>query len=199
MGVLNDRTIGVHCVYLTENDLQLLKQHKVGVAHNPESNMKVAAGVSPVQKMLDLGIAVGIGTDGAASNNNLNMFEEMNMTAKLHKITQKNPTVLKAKDVVKMATIYGARALNMDQDIGSTEIGKKADFILCDLNKPHLTPLYNEYSQIVYAMQASDVETVVIDGRVIMENQQLLTIDEPGVLANIRTLAKDINFEFIEH
>ena len=161
--------------------------------------MKVAAGVAPIQKMLDLGIDVGIGTDGAASNNNLNMFEEMNMTAKLHKITQKNPTVLKAKDVVKMATIYGAKALNMDDRIGSVEVGKKADFILCDLNKPHLTPLYNEYSQVVYAMQASDVETVVIDGRIIMENQQLLTIDEAKVMADIRDLASDINFEFIEN
>lgn len=121
------------------------------------------------------------------------------MTAKLHKVTQKDPTVLKAKDVLKMATIYGAMALNMDNNIGSIEIGKKADFILCDLNKPHLTPLYNEYSQVVYAMQANDVETVVIDGRIIMENQLLLTIDEQKVMQEIRDLAEDINFEFIKN
>jgi 5-methylthioadenosine/S-adenosylhomocysteine deaminase len=198
LGVLNDRTIGIHCVYLTENDLRLLKQQKVGVAHNPESNMKVACGVAPIQKMLDMGISVGIGTDGAASNNNLNMFEEMNTTAKLHKIIQKDPTVLKAQDVVKMATIYGAQALNMEQNIGSIKVGKKADFILVDLDKPHLTPLYNTYSQVVYAMQASDVETVVIDGKIIMKNRKILTINEQKVMQEMRKLAKDINFEFIK-
>jgi 5-methylthioadenosine/S-adenosylhomocysteine deaminase len=151
--------------------------------------MKLASGISPVPDMLKAGITVGLGTDGCASNNTLDMIREMSTAAKLHKVARLDPTVMDAKTVVRMATIEGARALNMETITGSLEVGKKADIIIIGLNKPHLTPLYNEYSHLVYAASGADVDTTIINGKVVMENRQLLTINESDVMNEVREIA----------
>jgi 5-methylthioadenosine/S-adenosylhomocysteine deaminase len=145
--------------------------------------MKVVAGVAPVPRLLSGGVAVGLGTDGAASNNDLDLWEEMDTAAKLHKLIAKDPTVLNAREVVRMATIGGARAIHMDKEIGSLEPGKRADLIVVGMNSPHQTPVYNVYSQLVYATKASDVESVMINGSLVMRNRIVRTINEAAVLA----------------
>jgi 5-methylthioadenosine/S-adenosylhomocysteine deaminase len=142
--------------------------------------------------MLNAGITVGLGTDGCASNNNLDMIKEMSTAAKLHKVARLDPTIMNAKTVVRMATIEGAKALGMNNITGSLEVGKKADIIILGLNKPHLTPLYNEYSHLVYAANGADVDTALINGKVVMENRRLLTIDETEVMQKVREIALNI-------
>ena len=195
LGVLGDNVIAAHCVHLTEEDIQLIAHRKVGVAHDPESNMKLASGVAPIPDLLDAGVKIGLGTDGAASNNDLNMFEEMDTTAKLHKVFRHDPTVIDAQTVVEMATIGGARILGLDDQIGSIEEGKRADIIIINLNKPHTIPLYNPYSHIVYVIDGADVETVIIDGKTVMLNQKILTINEEEIIRDIRALAVRIKEE----
>ena len=192
LGVLDHRTIAVHCNWLTPEDIVILADLGVSVSHNPASSMKLAAGVAPVVQMLENGMAVGLGTDGSASNNDLDMFQEMDLAAKIHKVTLLDPTVMSAETVVKMATIDGARVLGMDHLIGSIEAGKQADIIVLDMSQPHLTPLYNPYSQLVYAARGSDVKTSVINGKIVMENRQLLTIDLQAVMNNVREIAAHI-------
>ena len=160
--------------------------------HNPESNMKLASGVAPIIEMLKAGITVGLGTDGCASNNNLDLFQEMDTAAKLHKVSRLDPTVMDAKTVIRMATCLGAKALGLDHITGSLEVGKKADIIIIDLNKPHLTPLYDEYSHIVYTATGADVDTVLINGKVVMKNRVLLTIDEKKIIADVKDIAVQI-------
>jgi 5-methylthioadenosine/S-adenosylhomocysteine deaminase len=143
--------------------------------------MKLAGGAAPVPQMLKAGVAVGLGTDGAASNNDLNMWEEIDAAAKLHKLISKDPTVINAREALEMATIRGARAIHKDKEIGSLEPGKRADLIIVGIDSAHQTPVYNVYSQLVYATKASDVETVMINGRVVMQNRRVLTIDERSV------------------
>ena len=191
-GYLNDRFLALHCVCLTDEDIRLFADYGVKVSHNPASNMKLASGVAPVPDMLKAGITVGLGTDGCASNNNLDMIKEMSTAAKLHKVTRLDPTVMNAQTVVRMATIEGAKALRMDRIIGSLEVGKKADIIILGLNKPHLTPLYSEYSHLVYAASGADIDTVVISGKVVMENRSLSTIDEIEVMQKVREIAVNI-------
>lgn len=186
IGFFNDKTIAAHVVQADENDLQTLKKYNVGIGHCPQSNMKLAAGVAPLTKMLALDLPVGLGTDGAASNNDLDMWQEMDTAAKLHKVFTQNPKAVSAKDVFEMATIRGARALHLENKIGSIEIGKRADIVLVGLDAPHQTPLYNIYSHLVYATKASDVETVVVDGKVLMRNKRLLTLDEFGIKMKAR-------------
>lgn len=181
IGFLNNRVVAAHVVYADADDIDLLKQRGVGVVHNPQSNMKLASGVAPVPQMLSAGVRIGLGTDGAASNNNLNMWEEIDTAAKLHKVVNLNPRLVSAPEAFAMATIRGAMALHMERDIGSLEAGKLADFVLIDANQLHLTPLYNVYSHLVYAAQAADVRTVVIGGRVVMRDRQLLTLDEAAI------------------
>jgi 5-methylthioadenosine/S-adenosylhomocysteine deaminase len=154
--------------------------------------MKLAAGVARVPEMLRHGITVGIGTDGCASNNDLDMFREMDTAAKIHKVTLLDPTVMNAETVLKMATIDGAKVLGLDNLIGSIEAGKQADIILVDMNQPHLTPLYNCYSQLVYAARGADVRTSIINGRIVMKERQLLTIDILTAMNNVRSIAADI-------
>ena len=192
LGVLDHRTIAVHCNWLTSEDIVILADLGVSVSHNPASSMKLAAGVAPVVQMLEKGMAVGLGTDGSASNNDLDMFQEMDLAAKVHKVTLLDPTVMRAETVVKMATIDGARVLGMDHLIGSIEAGKQADIIVLDMNQPHLTPLYNAYSQLVYAARGSDVKTSIINGKIVMENRRLLTIDLQAVMNNVREIAAHI-------
>jgi len=192
LGVLDGKTIAVHCNWLADRDLDILAERGVAVSHNPESSMKLAAGVAPVPALLARRITCGLGTDGCASNNNLDMFGEMNTAAKLHKIAAMDPTVMNAETVVTLATRGGAKTLGMADCIGSIEIGKDADIILLDMNKPHLTPLYNCYSQIVYAAGGADVKTSIIGGKIVMKDRKLLTIDIDEAMAEVRRIAKDI-------
>jgi 5-methylthioadenosine/S-adenosylhomocysteine deaminase len=186
IGFLGPDLVAAHCVWVDAADIAALVRFGVGCTNNPSSNMKTAAGVSPVPDMLAAGLAVGLGTDGAASNNNQDMFEEMDLAAKLQKITRMDPRALPAEQVVEMATIGGARALHMDKEIGSLEPGKKADLILVDTTAPHATPMYNVYSELVYALKASDVKTVIVGGRVVMQDRRMVTLDATEILAKAR-------------
>jgi len=192
LGVLDEQTIAVHCNWLTREDMTVFADLGVKVSHNPESSMKLAAGVAPVPEMLRQGVIVGLGTDGCASNNDLDMIREMDTAAKVHKVTSLDPTVMDAEMVCKMATIGGATVLGLDKFIGSIETGKKADIILVDMNQPHLTPLYNYYSQLVYATRGADVKTSIINGRIVMKDRNLLTIDVQEAMKNVRCIAADI-------
>ncbi len=189
IGYLNERLLAFHCVYLTINDISLFAKHGCKVSHNPASNMKLGNGIPPITDMLEAGITVGLGTDGCASNNTLDMIKEMSTAAKLHKVAMLDPTVMDAKTAMRMATINGAKAIGMGHLVGSLEVGKKADIILIGLNRPHLTPLYNAYSHMVYAAGGADVDTVVINGKVVMENRRLLTIAEEDVMNEVRKIA----------
>ncbi len=190
LGLVNNRLIADHCVHLSEEELRIMATSRASIIHNPESNMKLASGVAPVPEMLRFGINVGIGTDGCASNNNLDLFNEMDSAAKLHKVYAKDPTVMDALTIVRMATIEGARALGLGDITGSLEIGKRADFIILDMNKPHLTPIYNPYSHLVYAASGNDVSHVAINGQIVMENRQILTIDLQELYGRVREKAK---------
>lgn len=192
LGILDERLIADHCVKITKDEINLLKRYSVKVAHCPESNMKLASGVAPVPELISNGVSVGLGTDGCASNNNLDMFQEMDTTAKLHKIYWEDPTLMDAKSVVRMATINGAKVLGLEKDIGTIEVGKKADLIIIDLNKPHLTPLYNYYSQIVYAMNGADVVGNIIDGKIVMKDGRLITIDEKMIMNEVKKISKRV-------
>ncbi|MGP0017599.1 MAG: amidohydrolase family protein [Candidatus Sulfotelmatobacter sp.] len=193
LGVLGPELVAAHCIFVDEADRKLLAERGVGCVHNPSSNMMIASGVSPVPEMRAAGIAVGLGTDGpAGSNNDLDLMEEIDLAAKLAKITKMNPLALNAKAVVEMATIDGARALHMEKEIGSLEAGKKADLILISLDEPNAVPMYDVYAQIAYSLKGSDVETVVIGGRVVMRGRKLLTIDEPAVLEKAREYGKSV-------
>ena len=186
MGILGPHFIAAHCVHLESMDIKRMAEHGAKVVHNPESNMKLASGIAPVPEMIAQGVIVGLGTDGCASNNNLDLFTEMDMAAKLHKIHTMDPTVMDALTVMKMATIDGANALGIGERTGSLEMGKKADIIVVDTNKPHLTPLYNPYSHLVYAARGNDVCHSVINGRLIMEDRKLLSLDLDEIIARAR-------------
>ncbi|HEY6765040.1 MAG TPA: amidohydrolase [Candidatus Sulfotelmatobacter sp.] len=191
IGLLGLDVVSAHCIFVDEADRKTLAQRGVGCVHNPSSNMMIASGVAPVQEMRSAGIAVGLGTDGpAGSNNDLNLMEEIDLAAKLAKITKLDPLALNAKAVVEMATIDGARALHMEKEIGSLEAGKKADFIVIDLSVPNGVPVYDVYAQIAYASKASDVQTVVIAGREVMRDRKLLTVDENAAIAQARKYKK---------
>jgi 5-methylthioadenosine/S-adenosylhomocysteine deaminase len=189
LGVLAPNVLACHCVRLSAADIDRLQRRGVKVSHNPESNMKLASGIAPVPDLLAAGVCVGLGTDGAASNNNLDLFLEMDTAAKLHKVHRLDPTILDAATVLRMATIDGARALGLGDRIGSLEPGKQADIIVLDLHKPHLTPLYHPESQLVYAARGSDVTTAVIDGRVVMENGRILTFDVQKAMDDVNAIA----------
>ena len=181
IGFLNNRVIAAHTVWITDEEIDLLKRNGVGAAHNPQSNMKLASGVAPVPQMLAKDVAVGLGTDGAASNNDLDMWEEMDTAAKLHKEFTGDPKVVPAESAFEMATIRGARALHLEKLIGSIETGKRADIAIVDFDSLHQTPMYNVYSHLVYATKAGDVRTVVINGRIVMLDRRLLTLDEAAI------------------
>ncbi|MGD0435630.1 MAG: amidohydrolase [Bryobacteraceae bacterium] len=187
IGVLDGPTIAAHGVWLDDGDLRILKAHGTGIAHCPSSNMKLASGVAPVSKMLALGIPTGLGTDGpAGSNNDFDLMEEMNLAADLQKVTTGDPTILPAEQAVAMATIQGARVAGLDKNVGSLEPGKLADLITLRLDRPHAVPLYNVYSQIVYALKGSDVQDVVVNGRLIVRDGRSLTLDPAVILAKAR-------------
>jgi 5-methylthioadenosine/S-adenosylhomocysteine deaminase len=187
IGILGPEVIAAHCIFVDAADRKILAQRQVGCVHNPSSNMMLASGVSPVPELRAAGVAVGLGTDGpAGSNNDLDLMEEIDLAAKLAKITKMDPLALNAKTVVEMGTIEGARALHMENEIGSLETGKKADLILIGLDEPNAVPMYDVYAQIAYALKGSDVETVVIGGRVVMRDKKVLTVDEAAAFAKAR-------------
>src|SRR6188474_3020256 len=192
IGFLNNRVIAAHMVWPQGTDIAILQRRGVGVVHNPQSNMKLASGVAPVPRMLKENLLVGLGTDGAASNNDLNMWEEMDTVAKLHKVFTGDPKVISAQEAFELATIRGAQALHLEKEIGSLETGKRADLLVIDRDTLNQIPLYNVYSDLVYATKAADVETVVINGRIVMRNRRLLTLNETAIKRDARTFRDKI-------
>lgn len=183
LGLLGPHLIADHCVHLEPSDIENIAEYNVNVVHNPESNMKLASGIAPISELLRHEITVGLGTDGCASNNNLDLFSEMDMTAKLHKVHTMDPTVMDALSVLRMATVEGAKALGFGETTGSFEIGKKADIIVIDTHQPHLIPMYNAASVLVYAASGKDVRHSVINGKLVMEDRRLLTLDLDEIIA----------------
>jgi 5-methylthioadenosine/S-adenosylhomocysteine deaminase len=190
--LLDKNTLLIHCVWIDEDDIEIIAASNARVSHNPESNAKLAAGIAPAPKLLRAGICVGLGTDGCASNNNLDLFHEMDMAAKLHKVDTFDPTTMDAATVVKMATIEGARAIGLDKRTGSIEVGKQADLIVIDTQAPHLMPIYHPESHIVYAAKSSDVRDVVVDGCVLVKDRKVLQLDIEEIMAKVREIAADI-------
>src|SRR5271154_6628682 len=194
LGILGPDVLSAHCIYVDADDRKTLANRQVGCVHNPSSNMMLSSGVAPVVEERAAGIAVGLGTDGpAGSNNDLDLMEEMDLAAKLQKITKMDPRALGAQAVVEMATIEGAKALHMEKEIGSLEMRKKADIILISLEEPNAVPMYDVYAQLAYALKSSDIETVIIGGKIVMRDKKLLTIDEQAVLAKAREYGKKID------
>ncbi len=192
IGFLGENLIAAHCVQLNSDDIEILSKYKVKASDCSESNMKLTSGGMPLKKMMDAGILVGIGTDGAASNNDLDMFEEMDNVAKFHKILEMDPSFPDAKTVLRMGTSDGAKALLSGEKIGTLEEGKLADIVILNFDQPHLTPLYNVYSHLVYAASGSDVESSIINGKLVMENRKILTIDENQIMTQARKLGGEI-------
>ena len=193
IGFFNGRTLIAHGVWLDDTDIAILKKHGTGVAHCPSSNMKLSSGAAPVMKMLAGGINVGLGPDGpAGSNNDFDMFEEMDLAAKLQKLVTMDPQSLPAPVALEMATISGARALGLDKEIGSLEPGKRADFITVSLGAPNAVPLYNVYSQMVYALKGSNVNDVMIDGKAVVVNRRVLTLNAPQIIAKAREYGEQV-------
>ena len=186
LGFLDEKIIAAHCVWINEKEIEALAKYKVGVSHCIESNLKLSSGIAPVPQMLKAGIKVTFGTDGAASNNDLNILSEMSTAAKVHKAVSGDPTVLAAKTALLMATRWGAEVLGLGEITGSLEKGKAADIIIMNLDKPHLTPLYDIYSHIVYSSMASDVETVFVNGKLVVANGKLCTADEDEIISKAR-------------
>ena len=193
LGILGPDVVSAHCIFVDAADRKILAEKQVGCVHNPSSNMMLASGVSPVAEMRAAGVAVGLGTDGpAGSNNDLDLMEEMDLTAKLAKINKMDPLAMNAKAVVEMATIEGARAVHLEKEIGSLEPGKKADIILIDLDRPNAVPMYDVYAALAYALKGSDVSTVIIGGKPVMRDRKLLTLNEPEILAKAREYQQSV-------
>ncbi|HBS58886.1 MAG: amidohydrolase [Bacillota bacterium] len=182
LGLFKHQVLAAHCVHLSDEEIDILAANKAGIAHNPGSNMKLASGVAPVARLLAKGVTVGLGTDGAASNNNLDMMEEVRLAALLQKVHTADPTLIPAMQALQMATVLGAKALGLHEQIGTLAPGKRADLIIFNLKAPHLTPKHDLASLLVYAASAADIETVMIDGKIVMENRQLLTLDEEKIM-----------------
>ena len=185
-GIFDVPVIGAHLVHVDEEDIRILVQYGVNAAHNPTSNLKLGSGISPVHEMLKAGVNVALGTDGTASNNNLNMFEEMHLAALIQKGVAQDPELVTARQAFMMATVNGSKAVGFGDETGILEAGKKADMILLDMDKPHLCPVNDPFSAVVYSAQASDVDTVIVDGNILMENRELKTIDEERVMHEVR-------------
>ncbi|ADH61143.1 amidohydrolase [Thermoanaerobacter mathranii subsp. mathranii str. A3] len=192
IGVFDVPTVAAHCVHVSDEDIEILKEMKVSPVYNPTSNAKLASGFAPVNQMLKKGINVALGTDGPASNNNLNMFEEIHFAATINKALNCDALAVPALEALKMATINGAKALLWDKEIGSIKVGKKADIVIIDIDKPHFYPHNSLISALAYTAQASDVDTVIINGKIIMENREIKTVDVERVIYNVEKRAKDL-------
>jgi len=189
-GIFDLPTIAAHCVHLSERDIEILKEKNVNVVHNPTSNLKLGSGIARIPCMTERGIRVALGTDGAASNNNLNMFEEMHIAALIHKGVNQDPGLLSAGQVVEMATVNGAAAIGFGNEIGCIKKGMKADIVILDMDKPHYYPLNDPIAALVYSSQAADVDTVIVDGSILMEKQEMKTIDEELVKFKVKEIGK---------
>lgn len=192
LGLLDERTIGAHCVWVDDEEIAILAERGVTVSHNPQSNMKISSGVAPVQKMLRAGALVTVATDGPCSNNDLDMFEELRTAAFLQKSAMADPLALPAYEALRMATVNGARAMGREGELGIVQEGALADLIVVDLQKPHLQPIHDVVSNLVYCGKASDVETVVVDGRVLVEGRQLLGFDLPQLFRDVDAAVRRI-------
>ena len=192
LGLLNSNLIAAHAIYLNEEEIDLLAARGVNIAHCPESNMKLGSGVAPVAQMLKKGITVGIGTDGCASNNNLDLFSEMDTSAKLDKVTTLDPTIIDARAVLAMATIGGATVIGLENRIGTIEPGKKADIIIVDTHSPHMTPMYNPYSQLVYSATGGDVRDVIINGNIVYRDRRFTNLDSAEIMDEVTRLCRRI-------
>ena len=192
IGFWGPTVLAAHGVWVSDDEIALMARQQVGVSHNPESNMKLASGTAPVTKYLQAGVRLGLGTDGAASNNDLDMFEAMRQTAFLHKLATRDPRVLPAASVLELATLGGARALGMERLLGSLEPGKRADVLIVGMSQPRQTPVYDPVSHLVYVTRGDDVETTVVNGKILMENRRVVTLDEGKVLAEARRISDDV-------
>ena len=192
LGFLKSDVLAAHCIYLSEKEMRLMAKRNVKVSYNPVANMKFALGVPKIIDLMSLGVTVGIGTDGPASNNDIDMFDDMRAAALLQKVSYMDSTVLPVRSVLGMATIDGARALGLERSVGSLEVGKKADVILVDFGKSHLTPVHDFYANVVYSARGSDVETVIVDGKILMEEGEVKTLDEDEVKVRARESALDL-------
>jgi len=186
LGFLGSDVLAAHCIHLSTSDMRLLAKYGVKVAHNPVANMKLALGNARIRELMDLGVTVGLGTDGPASNNSLDMLENLKIAALLQKVHYMDPTVLPVRRALEMATIHGAKALGLERGIGSLEAGKKADVILIDFRKPHLTPVHDPYANIVYSAHGEDVDTVIVDGKILMENREVEALKEEEIVEKAR-------------
>jgi 5-methylthioadenosine/S-adenosylhomocysteine deaminase len=192
IGFLSERVSAAHCVWLTDKEIEILAGQKVGVSHCIESNLKLASGIAPVPKLLKAGVKVAFGTDSAASNNDLSILGEMATAGKVHKAAFQDPTVLDSKTALLMATRNGAELFGLGDKTGSIKRGKRADLVLADLNKPHLKPMYDIYSHITYCMRSSDIDTVMVNGKIVVSNGSHTTLDEEEVLAKAELWSKKI-------
>jgi len=192
MGVLDQKTLLVHAIWVNDRDISAIKKHGSTISVNTQSHMKLASGIAPVQQFLAAGIPVGLGTDGCASNNDSDLFGEMDSTAKLHKVNTLDPTAMNAPSVLKLATLNGARAIGLGENIGSIEIGKQADIIIVDTHKPHLVPMHHPVSHIVYAASGGDVRDVMVDGKILVKDYQLLTLNLADVMEEVAFLSQSI-------
>jgi len=192
LGILDPQTLISHAVWVNDDDIRILADRGVNISHNPESNMKLASGAAPVPKFINARIPVGLGTDGCASNNNLDLFSEMDTAAKLHKVISKDPTVMDARTVLRMATIDGARAIGLDERIGSIEPGKLADLVIIDVHQPHLTPIYHPESHLVYAVRGADVRDVFVQGVARVRDHRVIGLDAEKILAEADALGRQI-------
>lgn len=198
LGMLNDRLIAAHCVYVDEQDRAVLRERGVKIAHNPTSNMKIASGIAPIEKCLAEGLSPTIGTDGPCSNNDLDMWEEMRNTSFLAKVSSMNPLVLPAEEVLKMATVYGAAALGHAGELGQISEGALADLIVIDIQKPHLQPVNHLVADLVYCCKSADVETVVVDGRIVVENRHIVGINLPELYLRATAAVSRIKKALVE-
>jgi 5-methylthioadenosine/S-adenosylhomocysteine deaminase len=196
LAVLDPRTVFAHGVHLSDADIELMAERGIAIAHCPQSNLKLASGAAPLPKLMEAGVRMGLGTDGAASNNDLDMWGEINTAAMLHKLVNGDPTAANAQTVVWLATRGSADVLGFAGELGSLETGKRADLILIDLEQPHLVPLYDIYSHLAYAVSGADVATTIINGRVVMRDRRMLTLDEHELFARAREIAAEIGPRF---
>lgn len=192
LGLLNHHVVGAHCVHVDDEDIAIMSENRLYPVNNPGSNLKLASGFAPVDKMMKNGIKVALGTDGSSSNNNLNMFEEINLAAIINKAVNMDAVSIHAITALEMGTINGAEALAIDKEVGTVQVGKKADIILMDMDKPHLYPRHNMVSALAYGVQGSDVDTVIIDGNVVMEKRIITTVDVEKIVYMAEKRAKDL-------
>jgi len=192
LGLLNDHLIAAHAIHLNDAEMELLSRKDVRVVHVPESNMKLSSGEARISEMIGVGLRVGLGTDGCASNNNLDLFQEMDSAAKLQKVFTLDPVNMDAGTVLKMVTSWGAGILGLEKEIGTIEVGKKADIIIVDLQSPHLVPFYNPPSTIVYSANGADVRDVIVNGQILMKDRVFRTLDSEEIMEKVTAIAREI-------